>query len=222
MEKLDVRLRPLVRIVDDDDVVRTSESFVLRLAGYDVQAFESAELFLASDDRARCGALVLDIRMPGMSGMELQQKMREEGRTLPILFLTGHGDIDMAVTALRRGAADFLQKPMKAEALTTKVKKLVDWHCSVCREHDELENVAEKVATLTPKEKEASELAAKGLQNREIASVMGISEQTVRIHRWNASKKLDVKNAAETADVLRSAAASKAPIQYPFVEEPET
>lgn len=86
MEKLDVRLRPLVRIVDDDDVVRTSESFVLRLAGYDVQAFESAELFLASDDRARCGALVLDIRMPGMSGMELQQKMREEGRTLPILF----------------------------------------------------------------------------------------------------------------------------------------
>ena len=217
-EDLDARLPALVRVVDDDAPVRESEAFVLQMAGFQVRQFESAEQFLAGDDRKRCGALVLDIRMQGMSGMELQRRIAAEGRSLPILFLTGHGDVGMAVAALRRGAADFLQKPMQAETLAERVSRLVEWHVRTARERGEAEAVARQVASLTPKEREVMELAAKGLQNKEIAAALGVSEQTVRIHRWSAARKLGVKNAAEAAQVLRAAAEAEAPVRFPFVE----
>mgnify|MGYP001203754181 CR=1 FL=1 len=123
-ELLDPRLPPLVRIVDDDDRVRQSEAFVLRLEGFDVREYSSAEDFLHFDDVSRAGCIVLDIRMPGMNGLELQSELLRTGRSLPILFLTGHGDVAMAVDALKRGAADFIQKPVKAERLAARMSSL--------------------------------------------------------------------------------------------------
>ena len=169
MENLNPKLNPLVRIVDDDERVRQSEAFVLRLSGWDVKEYESAERFLESDDKERCGCLVLDIRMPGLSGIELQKELIRQGRTIPILFLTGHGDLDMAVAALKRGGADFVQKPMRSETLTESVKRLVAWHEAVCRKRIEAKAAADKLRTLTPKELEICREAASGLHNKEIA-----------------------------------------------------
>ena len=126
-ELLDPRLPPLVRIVDDDDRVRQSEAFVLRLEGFDVREYSSAEDFLHFDDVSRAGCIVLDIRMPGMNGLELQSELLRTGRSLPILFLTGHGDVAMAVDALKRGAADFIQKPVKAERLAALTDTGPEW-----------------------------------------------------------------------------------------------
>ena len=190
MENLNPKLNPLVRIVDDDERVRQSEAFVLRLSGWDVKEYESAERFLESDDKERCGCLVLDIRMPGLSGIELQKELIRQGRTIPILFLTGHGDLDMAVAALKRGAADFVQKPIRSETLTESVKRLVAWHEAVCRKRIEAKAAADKLRTLTPKELEICREAASGLHNKEIAEKLGVTEQTVKIHRWNATPML--------------------------------
>ena len=119
------QLSAVVRIVDDEETVRKSVAFVLRLIGLDVRLYESAEQFLEFDDSQRPGCVVLDIRMPGMNGMQLHKRLLEEGNDLPVLFLTGHGDIDMAVTALKRGAGDFLQKPSDPEKLQKTSRKLL-------------------------------------------------------------------------------------------------
>ena len=125
-ENLNPKLNPLVRIVDDDERVRQSEAFVLRLSGWDVKEYESAERFLESDDKERCGCLVLDIRMPGLSGIELQKELIRQGRTIPILFLTGHGDLDMAVAALKRGYASGACWAMNNAALYNLFYSMVD------------------------------------------------------------------------------------------------
>lgn len=194
---------PQVRVVDDDRRVRESEAFVLRLAGWQVAEYESADAFLAADDETRPGCLVLDIRMPGMSGLELQRVLREQGRTLPILFLTGHGDIDTAVMALKRGAADFVQKPMKPELLQQSVARLVKWHVSLCEARHHREEKLALLASLTPKEEEVCRMVAAGALNKQIAFDLGISEQTVKTHRGNVTRKLGLRTAVELADFLR-------------------
>ncbi|WP_279177385.1 response regulator transcription factor [Sutterella wadsworthensis] len=150
-ELLDPRLPPLVRIVDDDDRVRQSEAFVLRLEGFDVREYSSAEDFLHFDDVSRAGCIVLDIRMPGMNGLELQSELLRTGRSLPILFLTGHGDVAMAVDALKRGAADFIQKPVKAERLAALTHELVAWHQQYTQRLTQRRHAIEKLKALTPK-----------------------------------------------------------------------
>lgn len=162
-ELLDPRLPPLVRIVDDDDRVRQSEAFVLRLEGFDVREYSSAEDFLHFDDVSRAGCIVLDIRMPGMNGLELQSELLRTGRSLPILFLTGHGDVAMAVDALKRGAADFIQKPVKAERLAALTHELVAWHQQYTQRLTQRRHAIEKLKALTPKELEVCRLAASGL-----------------------------------------------------------
>ena len=137
-ELLDPRLPPLVRIVDDDDRVRQSEAFVLRLEGFDVREYSSAEDFLHFDDVSRAGCIVLDIRMPGMNGLELQSELLRTGRSLPILFLTGHGDVAMAVDALKRGAADFIQKPVMPLFAFMRMKPLSSSTCNWCLTDDGL------------------------------------------------------------------------------------
>ena len=173
-ELLDPRLPPLVRIVDDDDRVRQSEAFVLRLEGFDVREYSSAEDFLHFDDVSRAGCIVLDIRMPGMNGLELQSELLRTGRSLPILFLTGHGDVAMAVDALKRGAADFIQKPVKAERLAALTHELVAWHQQYTQRLTQRRHAIEKLKALTPKELEVCRLAASGLSNKAIAKELGI------------------------------------------------
>ena len=125
---------------------------------------------------------------PGMNGLELQSELLRTGRSLPILFLTGHGDVAMAVDALKRGAADFIQKPVKAERLAALTHELVAWHQQYTQRLSQRRHAIEKLKALTPKELEVCRLAASGLSNKAIAKELCIAEQTVRIHRWSAAK----------------------------------
>ena len=204
-ELLDPRLPPLVRIVDDDDRVRQSEAFVLRLEGFDVREYSSAEDFLHFDDVSRAGCIVLDIRMPGMNGLELQSELLRTGRSLPILFLTGHGDVAMAVDALKRGAA-----------LT---HELVDWHQQYTQRLTQRRHAIEKLKALTPKELEVCRLAASGLSNKAIAKELCIAEQTVRIHRWSAAKKLGGSSAVAFSRAI-AAAESESDTDHPLFRHP--
>lgn len=218
-ELLDPRLPPLVRIVDDNDRVRQSEAFVLRLEGFDVREYSSAEDFLHFDDVSRAGCIVLDIRMPGMNGLELQSELLRTGRSLPILFLTGHGDVAMAVDALKRGAADFIQKPVKAERLAALTHELVAWHQQYTQRLTQRRHAIEKLKALTPKELEVCRLAASGLSNKAIAKELCIAEQTVRIHRWSAAKKLGGSSAVAFSRAI-AAAESESDTDHPLFRHP--
>lgn len=193
-ELLDPRLPPLVRIVDDDDRVRQSEAFVLRLEGFDVREYSSAEDFLHFDDVSRAGCIVLDIRMPGMNGLELQSELLRTGRSLPILFLTGHGDVAMAVDALKRGAADFIQKPVKAERLAALTHELVAWHQQYTQRLTQRRHAIEKLKALTPKELEVCRLAASGLSNKAIQKSFALQSK-----QYASTDGVLLKNSAAAA-----------------------
>lgn len=197
------RLSAVVRIVDDEETVRKSVAFVLRLIGLDVRLYESAEQFLEFDDSQRPGCVVLDIRMPGMNGMQLHKRLLEEGNDLPVLFLTGHGDIDMAVTALKRGAGDFLQKPSDPEKLQTVVRRLVDENINARKRKADIAQKRRKYDLLTQREKDVVNLVCHGELNKVIADKLGITLFTVKIHRANACRKLECRSAVEISDFLR-------------------
>lgn len=192
----------LIRIVDDDPSVVESLQFMLEMAGLQVKSYDGAESFLKRDDPKREGCLLLDVRMPSMTGLELQHRMRSLGNDLPIVFLSAHGDIRMAVQAVQEGAVDFLVKPPQTDELLAVLRRA----CSIHDERRRLESemlAAENVwSSLTSSEQDTAELIAKGLTNRETASVLGISEETVRSRRSSILAKLEAVNAVEIADFL--------------------
>lgn len=194
---------PLVRIVDDEESVRRSASFTLRVVGLNVVTYESAEDFLENDDSRHPGCLVLDVRMPGMSGLELQQEMLRRNIDLPILFLTGHGDIGMAVSALKLGAEDFLEKPLDPSKLREAVKRMTERNVEERRHRIRIEAMRERYDQLTQREKEILRLVAQDRMNKQIAIDLDIQEHTVKIHRSNACKKLDVRSALEIHHFLQ-------------------
>lgn len=196
-------LTPIVRVVDDDARVRESVAFILRLSGWQTQEYAGAREFLERDDPQRPGCLVLDIRMPEMSGLELQNELKRRNLTLPILFLTGHGDVETAVMALKHGAADFISKPMDPEKLPKVVDKLVTWHVNLSKRIEEKERLLRLYRQLTDKEKEVCRQVAGGLSNKEIAAILGSSEPTVKSHRARICSKLNLKSAVEIAALLR-------------------
>ena len=195
-------LDPIVRLVDDDEGLLGGLSFVLKVAGFDVLTYGSAEDFLAKDDFARPGCIVMDVRMGGMSGLECQQELRRKGVTQPILFMSGHGDIDMALRAVKNGAADFLQKPVEADDLAAACRKLVNWHVDFLRSNEAKERDRLQCESLTDREREVAECVAKGLTNKAIADRFGISEQGVKFHRTNIYRKLGVHSAVEVEKKL--------------------
>lgn len=188
---------PLVRIIDDDPDARSSTSFFLSVMGWEIREYQSALEFLESDDFTRPGCLVLDVRMPKMTGLELQLKLREKNCDLPIIFLSGHGDIDMAVHALKRGASDFQEKTTKPERLQAAVSRAVKDNMQLRRQMKSLEDFRKIYELLTPREKEVAVRIAKGELNKVIAYDLGISERTVKMHRSNLFRKLNVSGAVE-------------------------
>ena len=185
---------PSVLIVDDDEAVRDSLSMVLRAAGRSVESFASAEEFIERGGAQRAGCLVLDVRMPGMSGLELQEYLSERNTPLPIVFLTGHGDIPMAVRAVRRGAWDFLQKPVDDGQLLA----AVDAALSGDSPPDAPARARPPaVATLSPLLREVLDLILAGKQTRAIAEALFISVKTVEFHRSRIHAKLGVASMAE-------------------------
>lgn len=196
-------LTPIIRIVDDDKTVSDSLSFFLNLAGLQTRSFSSAEDFLHSDDPERLGCLILDVRMEGMTGIELQAELKRIGSDLPIIFLSAHGDIEMAVNCVENGAFNFLVKPPDPDKLLDLVNKAVAKNKQLRREKAYAESLREQFETLTAAEKKVSYQIAKGLPNSRIAEILEISERTVQSHRANIFAKLDLENPVELNEFLR-------------------
>lgn len=186
-----------VFVVDDDNAIRQSMLFLLESVGLRNEVFESADDFLANVEADRAGCLVLDIRMPGTSGIELQSTLAERGSTLPIIFVTGHGDIPMAVDAMRKGAVDFIQKPFRDQDLLDRIglalKLDIDRRSKVA-EKTEFSRRAEK---LTKRERDVFELVVTGKANKVIAFELDVSQRTVEIHRARVMEKMEARSLAD-------------------------
>ncbi|HET7596628.1 MAG TPA: response regulator [Burkholderiales bacterium] len=188
--------RELVYVVDDDEAFRDSLRWLLESAGYRVVAFGSAADFLQRY-RADAGTcLVLDVRMPDSSGLELQQELNRRGATLPIVFVTGHGDVAMAVKALKSGAFDFIEKPFKDEALLALIEKAAAAHAAARMRDAARQSTAARLATLTQREREILDRVIAGERNKGIAEELGISVKTVEIHRSRVMEKMGAESLA--------------------------
>ena len=185
-----------VFVVDDDEGVRTSLRLLIRSIGLPVETFDSAQEFLAQFDPERPGCLVLDIRMPGMSGLELQQKLNERHAITPIVFITGHGDVPMAVEAMQAGAIDFVQKPFRDQDLIDRINRALEkdrTNRAALRERDA---IRQRIAELTPREREVLELVTKGRANKVIAGDLSVSQRTDEIHRARVMEKMGASSLA--------------------------
>lgn len=189
-------------LVDDDAAMRRSLAYLFDSAGWRVASFESAHEFLDRYDGHVPGCLLLDVRMPLMSGLELQQTLKNQGVQLPVIFLTGHGDLAMAVQAMKSGACDFLEKPCKDQVLLDAVTRAVQRSIEQCRISKHARTAQNTLATLTTREREVAELMAVGKPNKIIARELGISDKTVQVHRHNTMEKLGVHSAAEITRLL--------------------
>lgn len=195
--------RSIVFVVDDDPALRRSLRFLLESVGWEVALFASAEEFLAQPSAPDHPAgLLLDIRMPAMSGLELQQALRERGWHLPILFMTGHADVSMAVQAMKSGAADFIEKPFKDQVLLDAVAAAMRRHAAALADARRQTAARQALAGLSPREREVARRVALGQPNKLIAAGLGISEKTVHIHRQHALEKAGVSSAAELARLM--------------------
>ncbi|MDD7441166.1 MAG: response regulator [Sutterellaceae bacterium] len=185
----------IVRVVDDDPGVRESYKFLIESEGWLVKTYPDAESFLSGDDLTVPGCAIVDVRMPGMSGMALQLKLRELVNCLPVVFVSAHGDIEMAVKAMKRGAADFLAKPVADDKLLAAIDKAVTRSFELLDEMTDREALLRDWNSLSAREKEVALLLAEGLMNKVIADRLGISERTVQVHRANVCQKLGCRNA---------------------------
>lgn len=186
-------LESIVYVVDDDDAVREGLELVIAGAGLRVETYGAAEEFLERYPAHQPGCLVLDIEMPGISGLELQERLTAEGITLPIIILTGHGDVPGAVRALKKGAVDFLEKPFRSEALLGRIRQALERDAEIRRESERRASITERLARLTPREREILDMVVTGKPNKVIGIELGISERTVELHRSRIMKKMEAR-----------------------------
>lgn len=186
--------KPIVFVVDDDPGVGDAIRLLLRSVGLPAQVYYSAADFLEAYDPTLAGCLVLDVRMPGMSGLDLQERLRGMGSTLPIIFITAHGDVPMAVNAVKAGAAEFLQKPFRDQELLDKVQEALATNARLRADHADLDEVRARIASLTPREREVMDLVVEGKPNKNIAKELGISQRTVEIHRARVMEKMKARS----------------------------
>ena len=192
----------LVHIVDDDDAVRDALLELLDSVGMKAVGFESADMFLTDINPSIAGCLVLDIRMPGMSGLELQKKLHEMDSTLPIIFITGHADVPMAIEAMKYGAVEFIQKPFRDQELLDCINSAMKNARESYERNIEKKQVLGRLNSLTEREKEALELLSEGHPNKVIADKMGISQRTVENHRANLLEKMEAQSTAALIKLL--------------------
>ena len=185
-----------VFVVDDDDAVRTSLRLLLKSVGLPVETFASAQEFLDAFDSDRAGCLVLDIRMPGMSGLELQQRLNEIHAIVPIVFITGHGDVPMAVEAMQHGAVDFIQKPFRDQDLIDRINQALEKDRDNRAGLKERDAIRRRMQQLTPREREVLDLVTQGKANKVIAGDLNVSQRTVEIHRARVMEKMGASSLA--------------------------
>ena len=191
---------PIIFVVDDDQAVRQSTEMLIRSMGLRVEAFESAAEFLEDFDRQQPGCVILDIRMPGMSGLELQEHLNGMGAAIPVIFVTGHGDVPMAVRAMKLGAVDFIQKPFRDQELIDRVHAALDRDAEKRKESKVRQKIQDRVDLLTSREQEVMHLVVEGHANKEIAFELGLSPRTVEIHRSRVMSKME---ASSLPDLVR-------------------
>ena len=200
--------RGTVYVVDDDEAVRDSVQWLLEGQDFRVRSFESSEVFLARYDPREVACLIVDIRMDGMSGLELQDRLLERKSPLPIAFITGHGDVPLAVDTMKKGAMDFIQKPFKEDQLVPLVERMLEQARALFTEHQQAASRDALLAKLTGREAQVLERIVAGRLNKQIADDLGISIKTVEAHRANIMEKL---GATTVADLLKIALGQNAP-----------
>jgi FixJ family two-component response regulator len=193
---------PIIYLVDDDEAVRDALCMLLKSIGLEHEAFASALDFLQSYDARRHSCLVADIRMPGLSGLELQQRLNEHRSEIPIIFITGHGDVPMAVTAMKSGAVDFLQKPFRDQDLIDRIHKALDRDGERRKGRAEQDEIRARLTLLTPRETEVMQRVVRGQANKVIAMDLGVSQRTVELHRARVMKKLKLRSVAELVHAI--------------------
>ncbi len=186
-----------VFVVDDDESVRESIAFLLSSVGLKVEGYETAQRFLDSCDQDRPGCLVLDVRMPGMSGVELQKRLNHAGMSIPTIIITGHGDVQSSVAVMKAGAVDLLEKPFHDQELIDKVQECLELDLECRKKGRALKEARERMALLTPREREVLDLVVAGKANKVIAAELGLSDKTVEAHRGHAMHKMQVGSLAE-------------------------
>lgn len=190
-------LRPVIFIVDDDEVVRNTIGQLIESVNLKAKKFASAREFLDSYVPAQPGCLVLDVRMPGMSGIQLQAKLREKTIQIPIIFITGHGDVQMAVQAVKNGALNFIEKPFRNQVLLDQIQEALVRDSQLRREQSIQKAGKDKLGLITKRERQVLDLVKSGKSNKVIANMLGVSQRTVEGHRANIMEKLEVKSVAE-------------------------
>jgi len=190
-------LQPTVFVVDDDEAMRDSIRWLLESVSLHARMFSSASDFLSSSDLAQEGCILLDVRMPGMSGMELLEHLKNSGVQQPVIIITGHGDVPMAVRALKHGAFDFIQKPFNGQELLDRVNAALKLDRENRQRNCSIEKLRSHFEALTGREREIMELVVAGDSSKIIGNKLGISSRTVDIHRSNIMKKLNIRNVAE-------------------------
>ncbi|MBA3903473.1 MAG: DNA-binding response regulator [Rhodocyclaceae bacterium] len=193
-----------VYIVDDDEAMRDSLAWLVESQGFDVTAYDSAEAFLTAcrDDMAGC--LVLDVRMPGMSGLELYERLNARHCTLPVVFITGHGDVPMAVAALKKGAVDFIEKPFGDQDMLRLIRQCLERDREDRDRRRQEAAVARRLESITGREREVMELVIAGKLNKQIADALNISIKTVEVHRARIMEKMGVRSVAELVQAVMS------------------
>ena len=202
--------RGTVYVVDDDEAVRDSLQWLLEGKDYRVQCFDSAETFLSRYDPREVACLIADIRMGNMSGMELQERLLERHSPLPIVFITGHGDVPMAVESMKKGALDFIQKPFNEDDLTALVERMLDHAQETFEQYQQAANRDALIAKLTSREAQVLERIVAGRLNKQIADDLNISIKTVEAHRANIMEKLNANTVADLLKIALTPAANKA------------
>jgi RNA polymerase sigma factor (sigma-70 family) len=192
--------KPIVFVVDDDPIVRTSMNRLIRSLGLEVQTFASAQEFLRARRADAPGCLVVDVRMPDVSGLDLQQELAKANIDLPIIFVTGHADVPMSVRAMKAGAIEFLTKPFREQDLLEAIQHGIGQHRETREWRAEMMELRERLESLTPREREVLPMVAGGVLNKQIADQLGTSEKTIKIHRSQLMRKM---KAASLADLVR-------------------
>jgi FixJ family two-component response regulator len=194
--------KSVVFVVDDDPSIRSLLSKLIRSIGLRVEAFASSGEFLSQPPPAGPACLVLDVRMPGLSGLDLQERLAQLGLDIPIIFITGFGNVPQSVRAMKAGAVDFLQKPFENQTLLDAVNRALERDRTARLRHEEIHEIEARLATLTPREYEVFNLVATGLANKQVADELGLSEKTVKIHRGHVMQKVEART---FADLVRMA-----------------
>jgi RNA polymerase sigma factor (sigma-70 family) len=192
----------IVFVVDDDDAVRRALERLIRSVGLSVETFASAQDILHRKPPAVPACVVTDVRMPGLSGLDLQTELAKAGFAMPIIFMTGHGTVPMTVRAMKAGAVDFLQKPVDEQQLLDAIHQALERAGREREQHSEHEEIQKRVDTLTAREREVFELVVSGLLNKQIAAELGASEKTIKVHRGRVMQKME---ADSLADLVRMA-----------------